>query len=476
MNDVKQNFNKSIKYTYHLHDVNPSFVYSVYFLISRLNNNKNIRITHKGKNGQPFSNYITILKSQESLRNKNIKDGKDYSYYNLTRNIAIPLYRDLSKNPKKSWLRHFGISLYFKNKYTCKEFLKEVGIRKEDVIFGAYLAKFKAYEVVLRFEDGVTKESFDWFSKKFNLLKSTNLRYKNVGIHDFCYIPGTIYDRWFDPFTGKTQWNSKVIVKSFRNVIKNSDLAKKLINSTKKYEVYGEKYANSRVNYFISNNNRLSTEMIRSNLYIVNRYLQEKNPYKINSCRKDWKYAAEMYLNEVIGKVLYRRAKYIEESSKDVNKDNYGDDINEICKALDFRTDQRIINKFHEVFFSKREAELFIKSLNLSTKINVLKLRKVVLDFLTEHNILETDNNYKRKVTCRSFSFNRDIANKFYLEILEILNSFSNLFFSFSDKKKIIYMLENKSDQINETKGLTNNFSTNTDKISGPPDSLLLNY
>ena len=69
-------------------------------------------------------------------------------------------------------------------------------------------------------------------------------------------------------------------------------------------------------------------------------------------------------------------------------------------------------NSLFGLVFSKKELTLFVNSLNLKTKICPCKFRKIILDVLTDVNILFSNNNkqYDRfKCICRRYLFNIDI-------------------------------------------------------------------
>ena len=492
----REDFDRSIYYAYHLYDTNPRFLDNVYFLLSRLVNKKRVREYHCNEKNFYFDRIITALKDRKTIKpdyKPALKDGKDYRYRNLIQTTGIPMRR---KNGKKEFF--FGVAFYFNNKEACKYFLQEFNIKKTNVAFSAYIDHLKKYEVVFRFTNGVTEKQLSnlMYQANFVLEKNSGF-YKDYLISNKCYLASTIHDRWFNPFKGKTMWNSKIIANSFNKTIDFSEFMKNIFIAKKKY-TYEQIVPTSRPITFISNKNKLPNSILRENLYITNHFLQDMNPYKSSRCRKDWKLAAEAFLNEVIGKFVYKKheVENYKQSDRILDEEknnsvyiykNYAKDAlaynneyseenykiymkcarNFAIEGVDNRIDKNP-DLLNHLFFSKHELKLFINSLNLSTKINALKLRKVVLDKLVKLGILTTDGKYRVKCFCKSYKLVRDNAKAFYDKVkFNISNSLVVLSLSLL---KIYYMLENHK----RVSGCRNLFLWKNPYLlpinSGPPD------
>lgn len=471
---ANQDFSLSIKYSMPLIK-NASFKQSVYFLISRLTNNKTFRETHRSINGSYLDKYITILKNPKFVAKactNSTKDGKDYRLYNLTRNVTIPLHREFDTRSGRHHKYLYGVALHFKDKYSCRTFLDDLRVRPQDVIFAAYIASTQKYEVVLRFPKGVTPKQERQLICNLNFIfNNSENRYIGFDYSTNCRIPGTIYDRWFDPFSQKVIWNANDIRKSFHNTISFSEFMSNLFILRRKL-INGNCSTKSPLTHFISNINLVPASFLRENLYIVNHYINELNPYKRKDARKDWKFAAEQYLNEILGKYKYIRnnigkeleraqelaisestnvqinQRMIDDSKKNVEnykaksiltaqeqyylktdienieiytkiRNKYIDEVKESVKNRFYKN----IDDKTAMYFSKKEAELFINSLNLKTKISAVKLRKLVLKKMIELNLLTIKEEYRSKVSCRKYSINSYIKD-FYNIIKDKLNSF----------------------------------------------------
>lgn len=483
MSNNKQNFNQSIKYFMPLID-NLSFKNSVYFLISRLINKKDVRKTRFSRSNKPVGTYFTILRPGYTCK-KNYAKSKtsttDFHLHNLDLNIPITMSRSFTTKYGKEIEYFFGTAFWFNNKESCYSFLKQLKISKDEVIFSAYIAKFNMYEVVLRFSNSLTpKQSQNIINIANTIFDRCKNSYKNSIATNYCYIPSSIYDRWFDPFSKTTIWDSKIITKTFRNSTNFQKIVKNLLIWKCQLQ-YNFISKDSRINYFISNKNRLSPEKIRQNLFIVNHYLKDKNPYKRKDARKDWKFAAEAYLNEVIGKLKYNfdmynyelvhardymiehpnsimsiRLNYINNCKERIKLASYDKNVNVKLEEENIQIYTKAYNKYLDeavierknllksnlkerftLFFSKKETENFVKSLNLKTKISAVKLRKIVLDKLCELGIFRVEREYRSKVFCRLYFVLKDKFLEFYSKISSNLKYF--IFYY-----KFIYMLQNK--------------------------------
>lgn len=526
-----QNFNQSIKYSFPLIG-NKSFKKSVYFLLSRLRNNKKLR------EFEPYSDLdkfyfknLTILRDIKTCKktyDKAAKDDTDFHLHNLNLSSPISMWRTYTTRYGDELTRYYGISLWFKNKETCHNFLKTLNIHRDEVCFAGYIDKYKAYEVVLRFSEGVTKNQIDnLLNIVLELYKRNPALYKNSKAGYSCVIPSTIYDRWFNPFDQKVLWKANEIRKTFGNtvnfrvVVKNALIYRYRERKNRRVEStsYGPIYSGgSAINYFISNKDRLPIDKIRENIYFVNHYLADKNPYKRKNARKDWKFAAEEYLNEIIGKILYKVDEYNEDikSIKDVllehptvDMETYGELIEDSKQKLvsyeaklkmnpgdsdlerwvkfsadNIRLYSEIYDqKFNEaieerknllksrfnvnnitLFFSLKETKKFVEKLNLKTKISAIKLRKIVLDEFVKLNLFEVSEEYRSKVFCRQYLVLRKSIVNFYNKINTNLKYLLFIF------KKFNYMLQNSisTKSLNYIGLVTNKIVL--EKIFGPPD------
>lgn len=479
------NFNQSIKYAFPLIR-NAGFKKSLYFLVSRLTNNKSIRENHYSKPEAPLYKFFTIFRDVSTCKknySKSTKNGKDFHLYNLNKTAQIPLYRDYFTNSGRAVRYYNGISFRFNNKESCYNFLKILKIRPEHVCFAAYIEKLKQYEVVLRFSEGITpKQKDNIISITNEIFNRSELAYKDSTISSDCYIPSTIYDRWFDPFKKRVLWKIDDIRKTFANQVSFCNVVKELLIYRNKLRRNWD--SGCRINYFISNIDKLSREKLRENLYIVNHYINKSNPYVRKDARKDWKFAAEQYLNEVIGKIKYHINMYrdkidnardyvIEHPSADMNiymknideckrrieiaksksnnelsikwdlenieiyKNAYDKHLNE---AIESRKNliKSEANKYLSVFYSKKETIKFVEKLNIKTKVSAIKLRKIVLSELCKLGIIEIENEYRSKVFCRSYKVLKDSFTKFYSFIYNKIKLFYFIYFN-----KYNYMLQN---------------------------------
>ena len=90
-----------------------------------------------------------------------------------------------------------------------------------------------------------------------------------------------------------------------------------------------------------------------------------------------------------------------------------------------------VFNKFEELefekyglFISKKEVQMFIDTLNLSTKINACKLRKTVLDVFVSEGFMKKSKDYSiYNCVCRRYIFNSDLMNKLIETFRSLLSS-----------------------------------------------------
>lgn len=545
MSEKKQDFNQSLKYALHLRKADPYFIEHMYYLISKILHYKKIREhdehwNHRKSNGRYYNEKFTCLKPIKYLLNKDTsatKDGKDYRLYNLTLPTKLDTYRTFTSSDGKELLLFYGFSLWFKNKIAAKDCIKELGIKKSEIFFSGWIDKHKRYEVAFVFKSSIFKEQFDCLEGKFiSFFERNRLRYNGI-IRRFINVPSSIYDRWYDLFAQKVMNNSKEIRTKTGKSIDYQTLIIRLNPIVSKYEKNSKSY--SRINYFISNQ-RYVDKIRDKTLYITNHYINKYNPYKTKDTRKDWKFAAEQYLNEILGKFKYHQELYRDELKnadcneltdlnsftndkcakfEDYTKGMWGkasdmwhlldetrfsiedkvskwkkeiekysnllikdisertlDEVNELNKvklneenetqyiennlqhakeALDFYLDEIEMNKkklneyvknevkkakikikankdnYLALFFSKKETELFIRNLNLKTKISAKKLRKIVLDELCRLDLLVTDGTYEVRKSCRVFHLKNDKFKSLFNRIKKYITNnfvFYNIF------------------------------------------------
>lgn len=455
MSEKMQNFNQSIKYAMPLIK-NSVFKNNVYFLISRLMNDKAVRTTHCTKEGRKLYPSLTILRTYESCTKdykNSTKGGNDFHLANLNKSAFIYTHRKLrAKEDNKEFEVWNGFSIFAPNKYVLKGFLKELKITKNDITYAGWLNSRKQYVVGIRFDRSLYKPQekifLDILVAVGNQLVKT--RYKDVRVEkDEFHIPATIYDRWYDPFKQKVLWNPKEIALTFKNTLNVEKFLKTCYIKLDQYNILHTK-SSSLINYFISNKDRISDDKKRENLYIVNHYINVENPYKRKNARKDWKFAAEEYLNEVLGKIKYKMCLY--KRDLDNSEQEY---------------DKPKLDDYLSLYFSKKEAELFIDSLKLKTKISAVKLRKIILDKLVEFGILDIVEEYKRKLVCRKFKVNKDRFIKFYKSVYNMIYSF--LFYLI----KYNYMLKNSLDSSWSKLMFANLVGRIDRRICAPPERII---
>ena len=120
--------------------------------------------------------------------------------------------------------------------------------------------------------------------------------------------------------------------------------------------------------------------------------------------------------------------------------------------------------------FSKKEVTLFLKSLNLDTKIDPCKFRKIILDVLLDLKMLST--NYKHdymKCLCRKYLFSKENWKKVYNKIKELISESSQFFIGY-----IQYYYTRKLNFSNSCiniyiKGYNTQFAPSVEYF-GPPD------
>lgn len=120
--------------------------------------------------------------------------------------------------------------------------------------------------------------------------------------------------------------------------------------------------------------------------------------------------------------------------------------------------------------FSKKEVTLFLKNLNLDTKIDPCKFRKIVLDVLLDLKMLST--NYKHdymKCLCRKYLFSKEHWLKVYRKVKNLICKSSQFLIGY-----IQYCYTRKSKIVNSCiniyiKGYTAQFAPSVEYF-GPPD------
>ena len=511
MSYKKHHFKQSIKYSFQLREA-PFYAYYMRQLVASFLGMKVENFHPKYKLAFTDAYKLRHCKSVKPEKNADytLKNLTDYCVFEPTRVIEIP-----SNKKYKTATIVTGFSLAFKNKTACKDFLKFMNIKPEDVFVASWIDKAKRYNVSFRFKKSLFEAQYKHFKNAFEQVTTFYENRYKVKFSDKVAIPSSIYDRWFDPFTGKTLWNTKEILSKTKHKLDIDKVYKQLsiaINRINSCSTNG----NSCVNYFIENSSKIANkkDLLRQNLYIVNHYINEKNPYKRRDARRDWKFAAEQYLNEVLAKFYYKNTLYKNEFNsvydnicktdpaicsriqsiestqdlidntkglmnryKDVlaidpaerTRDDYlkaglmyRDQFNNetIEKRIkDFersienllenvKRDEEWIKKNTEskvkekqdlikknkdsyllTFFSKKETELFLRKLNLKTKIVASKLRKAILDFMLNNSLIEIKEDYVLKTKCRLFKLCPDSCRRFYHFISKKIKYISKYYF-----------------------------------------------
>ena len=385
MPDNNSNFSKSIKYFYAVRDSVPSYVNEITRLYQEL--------TKKSyKDYKVLNQHITAFMSTQYCRNQEgaVKDGKDYRLYNLKKSRLLNTRCQISK----SFVVDNAIAFYFKNATCMHDFIKDMRFKKDEIVYSAWSDPLKLYTFVVKFEKGVHINKLKIFRRKCGKMMYYSNRYGSWGVETKIALASSIYDRWFDPFAKKVIWDAKKVFEHARNAkaLTLNDLYKRIEPYIAQYESYN-KVAKSRSSNFISNDKKTPLLAKRCNTYIINKFVEKYNPYKRSQTRKDWKYAAECFMNEFIGKILYIR-------SKDIT--------NDVLKI------------------SKAEITLLLRSLDIKTKIDANKFKRDMLRLLLELNLLKTDFYYKPKIECRTYKFNWNKIATFYRIIGIRLNNIFN--------------------------------------------------
>ena len=464
----------------------------------------------------------------------------------------------------KDRVKHNYIMLGFDTKHQLHAFLQDFHIHKNQVAlcFWNYEPKRDEhneivsagnYKLVLKIP-GLFKTTISKFQKELKdyCNRYTQYVYNNIKLYDYVQLASSIHDRWFDPFKMEKIYNFDQVYNSFMDA-KPYNFVKISRTIQHKIDNYISRRSHSS-NNFISNisiaayNKEKLNDALNFSTSFYYRYLEKHNPYKLAAFRKDWKFAAEQFVLEVIGKHLYyqnkiatedlysckrqdyenltytdrpgsiaklynqfkskeeldRHIKGLYEEKEELKKEldkvveedksyrkeiekkyRYGEieffgefmeDENDrklTQEALDYQkvyeekkkeyeskikklenevSSNRSQIKFYtdnywekhrkyhkevedlkyEIYglvFSKREMDLFIESLKLKTKINGCKLRKIVLDVLTELNMLETRGDYSwKKSLCRKYLFNIDITSSM-INMMKHLKKVSTVLF-----------------------------------------------
>lgn len=517
MSEYKPDFKQSMKYAFQLRK-DKYYVSYIKQLVGCLKNMKPDDVKLK-YTPTAFKDSYLLAHSQKIDPEQNT----DYTLHNLTSSSGCIPSRKVTVKKKEKSIEvpvYTGFSLTFKNKTACKDFLKMMNIKPSEIFLAAWIDKTKTYSVSFRFTNTIFLAQYNRFVEALkNVVEFYKIRY-GVSFSEYVLIPSSIYDRWFDPFSGKVLWDMKKI----RHKTNHKIELQKLYNSINSisYRIKSNNTSQwSCINYYIENRNRIprSSKLLRENLYVVNHFINSKNPYKSRDARRDWKYAAEQYLNEIIGKFTYKQDLYNEafnsleeeayeksndvrihletirsckgyiesfqnkiETIKRVQKKNLEDwtekdriDVGLYSARMDERIkhfetlDSKIrycenkieinheeiefTNKFvkqevdkyvkrHQIimeenkdrllstFFSKKEIELFLRKLNLKTKIVPAKLRKVIIDFMLENNLITKTADSLMKVKCREFKLNIDACSEFYKKIFSLIEDIKVFYFS----------------------------------------------
>ena len=373
------NFNQSINYFYTVRDSVSNYEKRYAALLHNLTRHT-YQDVRKGK-----ADYkITALVSSDYLRNQTraVKDGKDYRVYNLLKNAHMKTTVKIKDKFNVVNSLTFG----FKNKFCMKDFIKDMGFKKDEIVCAGWLNDEKLYCFIIKFDKGIPDYKLKGFKTVCGKLQYYSKRYGEWGIIERVYIPSTIHDRWYDAFALKMIWDANTVFDhaARAKALTLDELYKRFNPQLNKAELY---YNSKACSNFISNSDRITVNSKKVNTYIVNHYLNNYNPYKKTNCRKDWKLAAEAFLNEFCGKVNYN-----------LNQDK------------------------EYLQFSKSEITLFLRSLNLNTKIDANTFKRCMLRFLIEMHFVETDFKYKPKVECRKYTILKDYLKKLYSIILQKLD------------------------------------------------------
>lgn len=391
----KHNFNQSMKYTYTIRDSVKDYVQEMRTLYVSL-------FKRKYEYTKYFDRFLTAFKSTTFLKNQQdaVKDGKDYRVYNLTRAAKA---KNVENKINKTFSVVNSLQFNFKNAACMKDFIKDFGFKKDEIVYSCWTDKNKLYSFTIKFDKGVHINQAKLFIRKCKTIFDNSRRYGSWGVDTCILLPSSIHDRWFDAFKQKTIWDVKPVFEKAK-----SAKALDLCTLYKRFEPYLSQYNSynirnsSRCSNYIANGKNIRIENKRCNTYIVNHFLDFYNPYKRNCNRKDWKFAVESYLNEFLGRINYN------------NK--YG---------------------IEDIKISKAEIILFLRSLDIKTKIDANKFKRNIAKILLDFNFVETNFYYKPKIKCRSYKVCLDNLVKFYKKLLERIKN--NFKFNFN----FIYMLKN---------------------------------
>lgn len=247
-------------------------------------------------------------KDELLLHNDPTKSDPYHNYY-------LTLDCKLNFKPRQ---KHQYIMLGFDTKYQVYSFLKDFHLDKKDVVFC-----FSTNEAIRDENHHKIDEAFVYkIVFKINPLYKTSIHtfahslidyvnhfaksvYGNVKVYNYIQLPSSIHDRWLDPFTFQKILDFSTIYNNYKKSEPVS-LGKILSICKAKIEHY-VKNSSKSVSNFISNASQVkqTTHVDEFSTTFYYKYLQDKNPYKIAKFRKDWKFAAECFIKEVIGKYIY---------------------------------------------------------------------------------------------------------------------------------------------------------------------------
>ena len=307
MLETNSDFLRSIKYFYTVRDSVNNYAYNLRYLHSRMtllpyDESKNFYKNHTG------------FKTTESLKNQN----KDYALYNLTRCFVDSSMISIKTNTGKDFQGCNTICFMFSSKTGLANFMKDFRFSHDEVAYGFFIKGFnKKYPNTFAYGIQVCiktthKNQINYLLKQYNNFFNSTNRYNIAAAKASVVIPSSIHDRWFDPFKLKVIWSAKEILQvdkehSRSKNLELKDLYCKLNPFVKQYKTHYKQSKYSRPNNFISNKDNVELDLCKSNTFIVNHYLMHKNPYKRAQARKDWKFAAEEFLNEFLGKYMYKQ-------------------------------------------------------------------------------------------------------------------------------------------------------------------------
>lgn len=373
MKIIEPNFNRSIKYTFTVRDSVDGYTNKLKYLYSIIN-----CIPIKKTND--FYKYYTAFKSDSSLRTQKDELIQKYQNYNLTRNFKISSI----VKAKEDFEVVNTISFIFSNKEGMKDFLRDFRFNKDDVVYGFFIkniirTKTHCYGFQIAFDKGIHKNKALKLQETYNNFFAKTNRYGKAKLLLDMILPSAIHDRWVDPFTAKTIYDVKGILdydyKTNPKQLNYQEFYNKINPYLKQFEAHF-RYKNSRPQDFISNKDCFDSKILKINTYIVNHYMQHKNPYKRSQAKKDWKYAAEQFLAEVFGKAQYHLNLHNSKYNYSVLKEEF--DRNS--------TTAKSLNDYKRLAEDHRNA---IKS--IEKEIELLKLDNKVIEIESLTNKLETE-------------------------------------------------------------------------------------